>query len=86
MHIDAAYAGSSFLCPEYRPLLNGVEYAKSYNFNPHKWMLVTFDCSCLWVKHRSALINALEVDPVFLKNTETASGNVYVVSFGKNTD
>ncbi|KAK0133740.1 Aromatic-L-amino-acid decarboxylase [Merluccius polli] len=25
MHIDAAYAGSSFICPEFRPLLNGVE-------------------------------------------------------------
>lgn len=25
MHIDAAYAGSSFICPEYRHLLNGVE-------------------------------------------------------------
>ena len=25
MHIDAAYAGSSFICPEFRPLLDGVE-------------------------------------------------------------
>ncbi|KAF7247833.1 Aromatic-L-amino-acid decarboxylase [Varanus komodoensis] len=25
MHIDAAYAGSSFICPEFRYLLNGVE-------------------------------------------------------------
>lgn len=25
MHIDAAYAGSAFICPEFRPLLNGVE-------------------------------------------------------------
>lgn len=25
MHIDAAFAGSSFICPEFRPLLNGVE-------------------------------------------------------------
>lgn len=25
MHIDAAYAGSSFICPEYRHFLNGVE-------------------------------------------------------------
>ncbi|MGH0142321.1 UNVERIFIED_CONTAM: hypothetical protein FKN15_076131 [Acipenser sinensis] len=26
MHIDAAYAGSSFICPEFRHLLNGVEH------------------------------------------------------------
>lgn len=25
LHIDAAYAGSSFICPEFRYLLNGVE-------------------------------------------------------------
>ena len=36
MHIDAAYAGSAFICPEYRPILNGIEYADSFNFNPHK--------------------------------------------------
>jgi len=37
LHIDAAYAGSSFICPEYRPILNGVELADSFTFNPHKW-------------------------------------------------
>ena len=25
LHIDAAYAGASFICPEFRPLLTGVE-------------------------------------------------------------
>uniref|UniRef100_A0A8C4NDD3 Aromatic-L-amino-acid decarboxylase n=1 Tax=Eptatretus burgeri TaxID=7764 RepID=A0A8C4NDD3_EPTBU len=38
MHIDAAYAGSAFICPEFRPLLNGVEFADSFDFNAHKWM------------------------------------------------
>ncbi|ETE71220.1 Aromatic-L-amino-acid decarboxylase, partial [Ophiophagus hannah] len=46
MHIDAAYAGSAFICPEFRYLLNGVE-ANSFNFNPHKWLLVNFDCSTM---------------------------------------
>jgi aromatic-L-amino-acid decarboxylase len=49
MHIDAAYAGSSFICPEYRSFLNGVEFSDSFNFNPHKWLLVTFDCSAMWL-------------------------------------
>lgn len=30
MHIDAAYAGSAFICPEFRPLLNGVEVSYTY--------------------------------------------------------
>lgn len=29
MHIDAAYAGSAFICPEFRPLLNGIEVSKN---------------------------------------------------------
>jgi len=28
LHVDAAYAGSAFVCPEFRPLLNGVEVSK----------------------------------------------------------
>ena len=48
LHVDAAYAGSSFICPEFRHYNEGVEYAESFNFNPHKWMLVNFDCSAMW--------------------------------------
>lgn len=36
MHIDAAYAGSAFICPEFRPLLNGAEVSKTYKLS----------CSC----------------------------------------
>ncbi|KAI4484978.1 hypothetical protein M0802_012897 [Mischocyttarus mexicanus] len=39
LHIDAAYAGSAFICPEFRYLMKGAEKADSFNFNPHKWML-----------------------------------------------
>ncbi|GIY81256.1 aromatic-L-amino-acid decarboxylase [Caerostris darwini] len=68
LHIDAAYAGSSFICEEYRPLLNGVEYADSFNFNPHKWLLVNFDCSAMWVKNQSELTGAFCVNPTYLKH------------------
>lgn len=67
MHIDAAYAGSAFICPEYRPLLNGVEHADSFNFNPHKWLQVTFDCSAMWVKNSKDLIQSFRVEPLYLK-------------------
>uniref|UniRef100_A0A8C4Z4A6 Aromatic-L-amino-acid decarboxylase n=1 Tax=Gadus morhua TaxID=8049 RepID=A0A8C4Z4A6_GADMO len=74
MHIDAAYAGSSFICPEFRPLLDGVEFADSFNFNPHKWLLVNFDCSAMWVKKRTDLIGAFKLDPVYLKYDNQESG------------
>ena len=48
MHIDAAYAGTAFICPEYRKYMDGVEYAQSFAFNPSKWMMVHFDCTAMW--------------------------------------
>nr|XP_028559192.1 aromatic-L-amino-acid decarboxylase isoform X1 [Podarcis muralis]XP_028559193.1 aromatic-L-amino-acid decarboxylase isoform X1 [Podarcis muralis] len=74
MHVDAAYAGSSFICPEFRHLLNGVEFADSFNFNPHKWLLVNFDCSTMWVKKRTDLTCAFKIDPVYLKHAHQESG------------
>ena len=48
LHVDGAYAGSSFVCPELRYLMKGIEYASSFNLNCNKWMLTNFDCSLLW--------------------------------------
>ena len=67
LHVDAAYAGSAFICPEYRPILNGVEMADSFNFNMHKWLLVNFDCSTMWVKDQHELVDGFNVDPLYLK-------------------
>ncbi|XP_035685126.1 aromatic-L-amino-acid decarboxylase-like [Branchiostoma floridae] len=68
LHVDAAYAGSAFICPEYRPLLDGVEFADSFNFNPHKWMRVNFDCSAMWIRNRSDIVDAFNLDPLYLKH------------------
>uniref|UniRef100_A0A7N6F906 Aromatic-L-amino-acid decarboxylase n=1 Tax=Anabas testudineus TaxID=64144 RepID=A0A7N6F906_ANATE len=73
MHIDAAYAGSAFICPEFRPLLNGIEFADSFNFNPHKWLLVNFDCSAMWVKKRTDIIGAFKMEPLYLKHENQES-------------
>lgn len=48
--MDAAYAGSACVCPEFRHYIDGVEEADSFNMNAHKWFLTNFDCSALWVK------------------------------------
>uniref|UniRef100_A0A8C8R973 Aromatic-L-amino-acid decarboxylase n=1 Tax=Pelusios castaneus TaxID=367368 RepID=A0A8C8R973_9SAUR len=76
MHVDAAYAGSAFICPEFRYLLNGVEFADSFNFNPHKWLLINAECSALWVKKRSDLTSAFKVDPLYLQHCHQESGLV----------
>lgn len=48
LHIDAAYAGSAFICPEYRHFMKGIQYASSFAFNPSKWLMVHFDCTAMW--------------------------------------
>ena len=76
LHVDAAMSGTAMVCPEFRYLQNGVELADSYNFNPHKWMGANFDCSCLWVGDRKALIQTLSILPEYLRNQATESGAV----------
>lgn len=68
LHVDAAYAGAAFVCPEYRHLMKGVELCDSFTFNPHKWMLVNFDCSALWVKDARYLVEAFNVDRIYLQH------------------
>ncbi|KAJ8921089.1 hypothetical protein NQ315_015886 [Exocentrus adspersus] len=77
LHVDAAYAGSAFICPEYRYLMKGIERADSFNFNPHKWMLVNFDCSAMWLKDPSWLVNAFNVDPLYLRHAQQGSAPDY---------
>ncbi|CAL9076325.1 unnamed protein product [Musa textilis] len=78
-HIDAAYAGSACICPEYRHYIDGVEEADSFGMNAHKWFLTNFDCSVLWVQDRSDLIQSLSTNPEYLKNK--ASQENAVVDF-----
>src|SRR5580698_11279805 len=40
LHVDAAYAGSAAVVPEFRWILDGCERADSLVFNPHKWLMV----------------------------------------------
>ncbi len=76
-HVDAAMSGSAALCPEFRYLFDGLELADSYNFNPHKWMMTNFDCSCLFVRDRRTLIESLSINPEYLHTEEYASGEVF---------
>ncbi len=76
LHVDAAFAGSALLCPEMRWMSRGVEGADSFCFNPHKWMLTSFDCSCFWTRDRASLIGALSIAPEYLRNAASQSGEV----------
>jgi len=66
-HVDAAWAGTAALLPEKRWILDGVELADSFVFNPHKWMVTNFDCSAYFVKDPATLVRTFEIHPEYLK-------------------
>ncbi|KAM5350436.1 hypothetical protein ACJ41O_006941 [Fusarium nematophilum] len=76
VHVDAAYAGSALVLPEYQHLTATVASFHSFNFNPHKWLLANFDCSALWVRDRSWLIEVLSIQPPYLRNQFSQAGSV----------
>lgn len=57
--------------------MKGIETADSFNFNPHKWMLVNFDCSAMWLKDPTWVVNAFNVDPLYLKHDMQGSAPDY---------
>ena len=67
LHVDAAYAGTALLLEECRWMIEGIENADSFVFNPHKWMFTNFDCTAYYVKDEEALIRTFEVLPEYLK-------------------
>ncbi|KAM4064654.1 pyridoxal-dependent decarboxylase conserved domain-containing protein [Hirsutella rhossiliensis] len=76
VHVDAAYAGSALVLDENKPLAAPVAHFHSFNFNPHKWLLTTFDCSALWVRSRADLVSSLSIKPPYLRNQMSDDGLV----------
>ena len=82
LHVDAAYAGSATLCPEFRFLWDGIEYADSLVTNPHKWMFTPIDCSVLYTRRPGVLRAAFapaEVPPYL---TLSDAADVNYMDFG----
>nr|ATG31109.1 histidine decarboxylase [Platynereis dumerilii] len=78
VHVDAAYAGTAFICPEFRHFMDGVEFANSFAFNPSKWMMVHFDCTAMWVQNSGALHRTFNVNPLYLRHENTGAAIDYM--------
>ncbi|MEI6898808.1 MAG: pyridoxal-dependent decarboxylase [Bacteroidota bacterium] len=76
-HIDASYAGTALLLPEYRYMIAGIDKADSFVVNQHKWMFTNFDCSAYFVKEKESLINTFSILPEYLKTEEDRLVNNY---------
>jgi len=67
VHVDAAWAGSAMICPEFRAFWTGIEAADSIVLNPHKWLGAQFDCSTHFVRDADSLVKTLAIQPEYLK-------------------
>jgi len=76
LHVDAAYAGSSWICEEERWSQDGVELADSLVVNPHKWLMLPMDCSLLWTSRPEEFRQAFSLVPEYLRTPE----DVYALS------
>lgn len=75
-HLDAAWAGSAMICPEFHDAFwNGVEAYDSVVFNPHKWLGAQFDCSIQFLRDATPQLNTLKIEPEYLKTTGDAVTN-----------
>ncbi|HSC74182.1 MAG TPA: pyridoxal-dependent decarboxylase [Gaiellaceae bacterium] len=70
LHVDAAYAGSAWVCPEFRWSQHGVERADSLVVNPHKWLFTPMDCSLLWSRRPEELRRAFSLVPEYLRTSD----------------
>jgi aromatic-L-amino-acid decarboxylase len=71
LHVDAAYAGSAAVVPEFQHLLAGCERADSLVLNPHKWLFTPFDLSVLYCRRMDVLHRAFSLVPEYLRTLET---------------
>ncbi|MCW5765255.1 MAG: aspartate aminotransferase family protein [Phycisphaeraceae bacterium] len=76
MHADAAMAGCAAICPEHRAMFDGIELADSLCFNPHKWLLTTFDCDLFFTADRASVLAALSIAPAYLRTSAADAGAI----------
>jgi aromatic-L-amino-acid decarboxylase len=78
LHVDAALAGTAAILPERRWILDGVGYADSFVFNPHKWLFTNFDCSACFVRDPEHLQRTMSIHPEYLKTGRDAEVNNFM--------
>jgi aromatic-L-amino-acid decarboxylase len=70
LHVDAAYAGSAALAPEFRWAFEGCGRADSFVTNPHKWLATPMDCSVFYTARPDVLRRAFSLIPEYLRTQE----------------
>jgi aromatic-L-amino-acid decarboxylase len=86
VHVDAAWAGTAMICPEFRHLWEGVEGADSIVVNAHKWLGAQFDCAVQFLADPGPQIRTLGLRPAYLATAgagEVTNFNEWTVPLGR---
>lgn len=78
LHVDAAYAGSAAIVPEFRHILDGAEHADSLVVNPHKWLFTPVDLSAFYTRRPDILRRAFSLIPDYLRTAEDSRAVNYM--------
>ncbi len=76
-HVDAAYAGSALILPQFQHYSEAINLVDSFVFNPHKWLFTNFDCTAFYIKDKNALLNSFGLTPEFLRTKEDGQVDNY---------
>ncbi|MCB1358568.1 MAG: aspartate aminotransferase family protein [Maritimibacter sp.] len=85
-HVDAAWAGTAMIAPEFRALWAGVEGADSVVFNPHKWLGAQFDASVQFLRDPGPQIATMGLRPDYLQTRhagEVVNYNEWTLPLGR---
>lgn len=88
LHVDGALGGSLVLSPRHRSLLDGVETADSFAWNPHKMMGVPLQASALLVARPGTLAASLDesADYLFQSDGEDLNPGHRSIQCGRRND
>ncbi|MEO8197250.1 MAG: pyridoxal-dependent decarboxylase [Thermoanaerobaculia bacterium] len=88
LHVDGALGGSLVLHPARRDLVDGVELADSFSWDPHKMMGVPLQCSVLLVSRRGSLTRSLDetADYLFQSHDDELNPGHRSIQCGRRND
>jgi aromatic-L-amino-acid decarboxylase len=81
LHVDAAYAGTAAVAPEFRWALEGCELADSFVTNPHKWLFTPIDFSALYTHRPDDFRKAFSLIPEYLRTDSKGAVDLMDYSF-----
>jgi glutamate/tyrosine decarboxylase-like PLP-dependent enzyme len=82
LHVDGAYGAAAVFSEQGRSRLRGIASAHSITLDPHKWLFQPYPMGCLLIRETQRLRDAFHVLPEYLRDTETATGEVNFCDYG----